>query len=81
MGDNCWRTDARQISLGFQPAKHVAFDKKNNALSGLTNNQFNSSAIRRTLYVQDGGGLMPNQADTFLVFINKKRKGLVALCI
>ncbi|KAK2436917.1 hypothetical protein QL285_021877 [Trifolium repens] len=46
MGDYCRRTDAGQISMGFQPANPVTFDIKNTVLSGLRENQFDGSAIR-----------------------------------
>jgi hypothetical protein len=45
MGDYCRRTDAGQISMGFQPANPVTFDIKNTILSGLRENQFDGSAI------------------------------------
>ncbi|KAK2454451.1 hypothetical protein QL285_002009 [Trifolium repens] len=45
MGDYCRRTDAGQISMGFQPANPVTFDIKNTVLSGLRENQFDGSAI------------------------------------
>ncbi|MCI75825.1 hypothetical protein A2U01_0097094, partial [Trifolium medium] len=40
MGDYCRRTDARQISMGFQPENPVTFDIKNTVLTGLRDNQF-----------------------------------------
>ncbi|KAK2370199.1 hypothetical protein QL285_083268 [Trifolium repens] len=46
MGDYCRRTDAGQISMGFQPANPVTFDIKNTVLSGLREKQFDGSAIR-----------------------------------
>ncbi|WJX68618.1 hypothetical protein P8452_52969 [Trifolium repens] len=45
MGDYCRRTDAGQISMGFQPANPVTFNIKNTVLSGLRENQFDGSAI------------------------------------
>ncbi|MCI04368.1 hypothetical protein A2U01_0025415 [Trifolium medium] len=38
MGDYCRRTNAGQISMGFQSANHVAFDIKNTVLSSLREN-------------------------------------------
>ncbi|XP_045830999.1 uncharacterized protein LOC123922316 [Trifolium pratense] len=46
MGDYCRRTDAGQISMGFQPANPVTFDIKNIVLTGLRDKQFDGSATR-----------------------------------
>lgn len=45
MGDYCRRTEADQISLGFQPTKNVTFNIKNYVLSGLGDKFFEGQAI------------------------------------